>query len=126
VGLTHRLFVYGTLMAGQSAAGVLGTLRRRPALVKGALWDLPAGYPALVLGGEANIEGELVEGVTDAHFVMLDLFEGVDEGLYRRVEVMCEHNGKNTPAFAYVMDDPASRGGRPWRGGRWRAVRNRR
>ena len=47
---TFDLFFYGTLMRGQrNHAYCHGALRVRSAAVRGSLYDLPEGYPALVV-----------------------------------------------------------------------------
>src|SRR5690606_35862758 len=42
------LFVYGTLQQGHAMGNLLATRSRIPVRARGWLWDLPAGYPALV------------------------------------------------------------------------------
>ncbi|MBO85388.1 MAG: hypothetical protein CL927_08520 [Deltaproteobacteria bacterium] len=82
------LFVYGSLLQGQPSDGYLASRRIRPATVRGRLYRVPAGYPALVLDPEGSlIHGELVMDVEPGLLVVLDLFEGVRDGLYQRVPV---------------------------------------
>ena len=113
------LFVYGTLMSDGPRAGLLGRGRRRLGRVQGRLFAMPSGYPALVLGSEGTVEGEVVEGLDESRMRMIDLYEGVPEGLYERVDVDVEIDGKSTAAWAYVMRTPGARGGVPWPGNRW-------
>lgn len=121
---THDLFVYGTLMRRSERGNLLGDLRRRPARVLGALFDLPAGYPALT-SGQRTVFGELVEGVDDRLLDILDRYEGVDEGLYERrlVEVRVDTERRN--AWTYWMADPQARGGWLIKTGRYTPVRRR-
>ena len=119
----NALFVYGTLMSGQSRADMLGDAIRKPATTNGQLWRLPAGYPALVPGGSALVHGELVLGVSDRLLGLIDTYEGVAEGLYRRVEIDVTSALRRHRCLTYVMDNPADRGGRLIRSGRFRAVR---
>ena len=82
------LFVYGSLMQGQPADGYLASRRIRPATVRGKLYRAPAGYPALVLDPEGGlIHGELVLDPDPGLLIVLDLYEGVRDGLYQRVPV---------------------------------------
>ena len=86
--MTPPLFVYGSLMRGQSADGYLASRRIRPATVRGKLFRAPAGYPALVLDPDgALIHGELVLDPDPGLLMVLDLYEGVRDGLYQRVPV---------------------------------------
>jgi len=83
-GETH-VFVYGTLREGGGAEGLLrGCARVGAGAVRGRLYDLGA-YPALVLAaGEGAVRGE-VWGCPAAVLPRLDAYEGVAEGLFRRV-----------------------------------------
>lgn len=119
------LFVYGTLLSGGSAASLLGYAPRREATVRGTLYQLPAGYPALALAGDGVVHGELVDVNDPALLRLLDHYEGVDEGLYRRVEVEAVVGLRREPAWAWVQDDPRLRGGRRVIGGRWTHPRRR-
>lgn len=79
------LFVYGSLMRGQAAEGYLADRLVVPATTRGRLFRVPAGYPALVVDAAGQpIMGELVLDPTPGLFTVLDLYEGVATGLYRR------------------------------------------
>ena len=80
-----HLFVYGTLLSDGLAASVLdhATLLRT-AQVPGSLYGTELGYPALVLGGAARVSGEIWRCPVPL-LRRLDEYEGVDEGLFRRV-----------------------------------------
>ena len=116
------LFVYGTLMSDQASSSLLAGLGRQPARTRGRLFALRAGYPALVPGGDAWVYGELVAPVTPRRLTLLDQYEGVPEGLYRRTRVEAVIGLSTFPAWAWVMDDPSLHGGRYLPGGRWRAT----
>jgi len=122
--VNSSVFVYGTLMEGQSQEGLLSGLERTAATTRGSLWDLPAGYPALASGHDV-VHGELVAGVEPRRLVLLDAYEGVDEGLYKRVEIEVQVGLRAEAAWAWLMDDPRSRGGRRLRSGRWHPTRRR-
>lgn len=87
------LFVYGTLMPGHLRWPVLEphALGWRPAAVEGHLYDTGEGWPAavfcpgadLVRGWAVDLDPTVADLVT-AH---LDEVEGVDQGLFRRVQV---------------------------------------
>ena len=87
------LFVYGTLMPGHLRWAVLEphAVSWRPAAVEGHLYDTGEGWPAAVFTpGEDLVRGWAVDldpAVADVVMAHLDEVEGVDQGLYRRVEV---------------------------------------
>ncbi|TVQ91388.1 MAG: gamma-glutamylcyclotransferase [Deltaproteobacteria bacterium] len=115
------LFVYGTLVEGERRSSMLGDPPRRPAKVFGRLYHLPAGYPAVSLGGEEPVYGELLPPVPEPLLRLLDHYEGVADGLYRRVQVRAITGLEQHLAWIYVMDDPMARGGRRIPSGRWRS-----
>lgn len=107
------LFVYGTLRTGGPAAKLLGGLGRAPARARGVLYRMPAGYPALRPSTESWVDGELVDPPGTVRMGLVDRYEGVDEGLYRRARMVVECRGRPVHAWVYVMDDPVARGGQP-------------
>ena len=123
--MTLPLFVYGTLASGGQQSFLLDGLERRPARVLGRLYRLPAGYPALAPGGSDPVYGELVGAPPERLLALLDHYEGVAEGLFARVVVRALVGSNSADAWAYVMRDPRTRGGRHLPSGRWRALRNR-
>jgi gamma-glutamylcyclotransferase (GGCT)/AIG2-like uncharacterized protein YtfP len=123
--MTASLFVYGTLLTGERTAGLLSDCPRQPARIRGLLYRLPAGYPAVRLGGDGLVHGELVTGFDQRRLGVLDHYEGVDQGLYRRVEVTALCGLERVQAWAWVMDDPYLRGGVLMEAGRWKPGRRR-
>jgi gamma-glutamylcyclotransferase (GGCT)/AIG2-like uncharacterized protein YtfP len=123
--MTLPLFVYGTLRTGESQAPLLGTLERRPAWVRGQLYALPAGYPAVVLGAEGRVHGELVAAPDERLLALLDRYEGVDEGLYERVQCEVHLGLRSALGWVYAMSASRARSGRLVRDGRWRSTRRR-
>ena len=117
--MTTHLFVYGTLRADGGHGHLLGGRRRVAATTTGALWHLPAGYPALDVHGTGTVHGELVSGVDDALLDLLDHYEGVAEGLFRRTLHPVRAGRTRVDAWMYAMDHPDRRGGRPVPDGRW-------
>jgi len=114
------LFVYGTLLAGGARSGLLSGLRRQPARVRGHLFRMPAGYPALELADDGDVHGELLAAPADRVLELLDLYEGVHEGLYMRIQVRAIIGLQSERAWAYVMDEPRLKGGRLIPSGRYR------
>ncbi len=101
------LFVYGTLMRGQSRERCWphAPLAVEPATVRGALYDL-GPYPAMIAGSDL-VEGELwhvaPEHIEDT-LRALDAIEGYsggDRDLYRRVLIDCETRGGAMEAWTY-------------------------
>ncbi|MCB9691782.1 MAG: gamma-glutamylcyclotransferase [Alphaproteobacteria bacterium] len=123
------LFVYGTLLRGAPQGALLAHLPRTDARVAGRLFRMPAGYPALVLLPDDHpergfVHGELVSGVDPRLLVLLDRYEGVDEGLYVRREADVLVGLLRRPALVYEGVQPARNGGVPIPSGRWtQAVR---
>lgn len=118
-------FVYGTLLTGQPADGYLAGLRRWPATTRGLLYRAPAGYPALVHSVDGDvIHGEVVRLDGPARLPVLDLYEGVPEGLYVRRRIPVESMGRPGEAWAWIVDaDTARRRGYvALRTGDWRTV----
>ena len=59
--MTNQLFVYGTLMRGEASAHLVSTARTvEDASVRGRLYAVPQGYPALVTEGDDLVYGELL------------------------------------------------------------------
>ena len=120
-----NLFVYGTLCSGEEQAQLLGDAPRRKATVKGELYALPAGYPALVLGGSEPVHGELVELRDPRILSLLDAYEGVHEGLYARVTCDVRVGLRIERAWVYTMDAARARTGRKIADGKFRSTSRR-
>ncbi len=123
------LFVYGSLLLGQRSDGYLGGLERWPARVQGALYRLPAGYPALVvhrsvIPGASWVQGELVALEHARRLTVLDLYEGVGRGLFRRELHQVQSGQRSVHAWVYTMSAGAVQAARGTvlRGGDWRRV----
>lgn len=116
------LFVYGTLSRAGGQAAMIGPTRRGPATTRGALYQMPAGYPALDPRGDGTVYGEWTDPIEPARLALLDLYEGVPEGLYERVTIEVTTASSRFTAWSWIMFDPARRGGRRLPSGRWRPV----
>jgi gamma-glutamylcyclotransferase (GGCT)/AIG2-like uncharacterized protein YtfP len=103
------LFAYGTLTPGDpSSAARDGWVADR---VRGRLFDL-GPYPALIACGDAEagwVEGFVRPVEVDELIGHLDPYEGVDEGLYRRVAATTEAGRQ---VWVYVYARPLPRGAR--------------
>ena len=99
--MTERLFVYGSLMQGQSNAGMLAGARFiGPAATTAAytLLALPPGYPGLRGGGATSVRGELYTVPADL-LERLDVFEGHPD-LFRRGQIQL---AGGATAVAYLL-----------------------
>ncbi len=87
---TFSLFVYGTLMDRAR----LNTLLKRvpemhPARVDGyrQFYDDSLGFQSAERDDRSSIRGMLISGITAQELRTLDHYEGIGEGMYRRVKV---------------------------------------
>lgn len=82
-----HVFVYGTLKSGGSNVSILdGCERVSAGEVGGVLYDIDGEFPALVLYGSTPVDGEIWRCPVEK-LDALDSFEGVQQGLFRRVGV---------------------------------------
>ena len=101
-GVSVRVFVYGSLMPGQSRWRHLSPYAAswQPATAPGRLWDTGRGYPAAIFGDAGSeIPGVAVMLGPEATEAALRLLDGIEgEGtLYRRVEIVTSSG----PALSY-------------------------
>jgi gamma-glutamylcyclotransferase (GGCT)/AIG2-like uncharacterized protein YtfP len=103
---THfNFFAYGTLRDKGSASSLLrDCVPVAPARVGGVLYDIDGEYPALVMYGTNPVEGEIWRCPAEL-LASLDAYEGVDEGLFRRVGVDID----GTPCWTYVAGPKLTR-----------------
>jgi gamma-glutamylcyclotransferase (GGCT)/AIG2-like uncharacterized protein YtfP len=100
-----RLFVYGTLMRGEDREGLVNHLEVRPAHTLGRLWRSPSGYPALEFNPNADtVTGEVLELENASVLMVLDLYEGVGQGLFSRIKIPIQTAQGTEMAWAYVMN----------------------
>lgn len=101
----NTLFVYGTLKRGGSnhlflrGQRLIGEARTAPGFTLYSLGD----YPGMVRapGDTAGVTGELW-AVDDACLAELDRLEGLDEGLYERIDVLLAPNHLAGSAQTYL------------------------
>ena len=113
-----RLFVYGSLLSGETHAARLGTCRLvGPARTAARYTLVDLGpYPGLLEGGTTSVAGEVYEVDADT-LAALDAFEGhPDEYRRRPVELLGESS-----AEAYLLPPGRAPHGRALAGGSWRA-----
>ena len=101
----NTIFVYGTLKRGGSnhlflrGQKFLGDARTIPGFTLYSLGD----YPGMVRapGDTAGVTGE-IWSVDDDCLAELDRLEGLDEGLYERIDVLLAPNGITGSAQTYL------------------------
>lgn len=114
-----RLFVYGTLMRGESNHHYLKSARFLQAAVTRAEFALVdfGEYPAIVRPGSCAISGELYE-VDEATLARVDELEEVPD-FYERCEIELE-DGTITLTYVLPMRFVEREGGRILDHGDWR------
>ncbi len=114
------VFVYGTLMPGQSRWPILAPYAAAPASedrVGGRLVDTGSGYPGLLVEDIGEVHGFVVKlqaDLVDVALRRLDAVEGTEVGLYRRVQVRTA-SGRTCWTYELLVLEP-------WMldlGGRW-------
>lgn len=127
------LFVYGTLMRGRPAHGLVARWVRaaQPATTEGRLFLMPPGYPALIAApGSTPVRGEVLELGPGFDWARLDEYEGCDPddpqgSLYRRsLRAVHLRDGGASEAWCYWMPAEAEpsilgEGARRLDEGRW-------
>ena len=117
-GNEHRVFVYGTLLAGQANARCAKPLRRHHAWTQGTLYDTGRGYPAFTKDGDTKVSGELL-AVNDESLAAMDRLEGYPSH-YRREEITVYTVHGRFKAWVYIMnklpDGATVINGGDWRG----------
>jgi gamma-glutamylcyclotransferase (GGCT)/AIG2-like uncharacterized protein YtfP len=104
-----NLFAYGTLRRGGAAEDVLhGCEWLGEATVAGVLYDIDGRFPALLLYGEALVHGELWR-CPAALLPELDAYEGVADGLFRRVGVEVTAGDEAVACWTYAAGPALSR-----------------
>ncbi len=113
-----RLFVYGTLLSGESSHELLQSARALGAAKTAPAFDLVdlGPYPALVPGGTTSVVGELYE-VTAAALSAIDVYEE-HPVFFKRTTIALESGSE---AQAYLLEPAQVRGRRRIRSGDWRA-----
>jgi gamma-glutamylcyclotransferase (GGCT)/AIG2-like uncharacterized protein YtfP len=106
--VVDRLFVYGTLCAGQTARSLVANhvARSEPATTTGCIYAFPMGYPGMI-AGEGDVRGELLWlSELAAALPLLDAYEGED--FARVLRPVRRGDGSEAWAWCYVLADPAT------------------
>ena len=110
------LFVYGTLMDPAVRVRVLGAgaanVTARPARLAGYRLLTVPGFEYRVIGAGApddGVDGQLLAGLTEDDYAVLDEYEDVGSGLYARARVDVDMESGRQAAWAYVQG-PSLRG----------------
>ena len=99
----HKVFVYGTLIAGERNAHCAGNVRRQKAWTLGTIYDTGYGFPAFVKRGRTRIVGEVLT-VGEDGFRSMDRLEGYPS-LYRREQIRVHLvGGGQVLAWVYIMN----------------------
>ena len=99
----HKVFVYGTLIAGERNAHWAGRARRQKAWTTGTIHDTGYGFPAYQKRGRTRIAGEVLT-VDDDGFRSMDRLEGYPS-LYRREQIQIHLvGGGSVLAWVYIMN----------------------
>ena len=118
--MAEHLFVYGTLKRGGSNHLFLGTQKflGEARTVAGFTLHSLGDYPGMVRapGDTEGVTGELWS-VDDACLAELDRLEGLDEGLYERIDVLLAPNPLAGSAQTYLYLRPHH--GLPAAGASW-------
>lgn len=130
-----QLFVYGTLMRGRPAHGLLApwVVNAQLGTCTGHLYHMPAGYPALVDSDEGRVHGEVLSLQPELPWGKIDDYEGYDaadpEGsLYLRTGRLIQLGPEqHVEAHCYVLVQRAlqahiAQGAFRLEGGRWPPV----
>ena len=100
----HKVFVYGTLIAGERNARWAGNARRQKAWTLGTIHDTGYGFPAYQKRGRTRIVGEVLT-VGDDGFRSMDRLEGYPS-LYRREQIQVHLvGGGSVLAWVYIMNN---------------------
>ena len=112
--MTLPLFIYGSLRDPRVRMHLLGArtdLATRSASLHGYARRMVPGfdYPFVVPAeSDASVDGELLLGLTDADYTILDRYEDVDEGLYVRAGVSVATRDGPLDAWTYLKGPAAS------------------
>ena len=85
--MQQRLFVYGTLQIPQRLKQIIGRpLIGQPAVLKGYRCGLVerANFPGIVPYPDAEVQGQVLFGLSQSELVLLDQYEGE---LYQRIRL---------------------------------------
>ncbi|KAK9741663.1 hypothetical protein RND81_03G120400 [Saponaria officinalis] len=106
-GVTHNVFVYGSLLADEVVQVLLNRLpSSSPAILPNfhRFSIKNRVYPAILPVDHKSVLGRVLMGITDPELTILDVFEDV-EYVRDSVEVSLVDNSKKLQVYAYVWSD---------------------
>jgi gamma-glutamylcyclotransferase (GGCT)/AIG2-like uncharacterized protein YtfP len=104
--VVDRLFVYGTLRAGQTSRSLVEAYVKsaEPATARGSIYAFPSGHPGLVVDDAGVVQGELITLADLASALpLLDAYEGDD---FARVLAEITTASGTTWAWLYALASP--------------------
>lgn len=111
--VTRPLFIYGSLRDPRIRARLFGErtdLATWPATLHGHARQSVTGfdYPFVAPAeSDASVDGDLLLGLEDADYAILDHYEDVDDGLYVRAAVTVETASGPVDAWTYLRGPAA-------------------
>lgn len=106
--IVDRLFVYGSLRAGQAARSFIAdhVIGSQPATVSGHIYALSDSYPGYLPGRAGTVVGEVMVLVDlAAAFALLDAYEG-DEFVRALQQATLLTDGSRLWAWCYRLTSP--------------------
>jgi len=106
--VVDRLFVYGSLRAGQAARSLIAdhVVASQPATIHGQIYALADSFPGYLPGKTGIVIGEvLVLSDLAAAFALLDAYEG-EEFIRRLQEATLVGDGTRVWAWCYLLASP--------------------
>ncbi|MEW6280932.1 MAG: gamma-glutamylcyclotransferase family protein [Candidatus Eremiobacterota bacterium] len=96
-------FAYGPMTREDACREILGrTLQGEPARLSGYRVEKDRGYSFLVEADGAVVDGLLFRTLQAPDYWVLDQYQNVEQGLYRRETVEVEANGGREEAYTYL------------------------
>lgn len=97
-----HLFVYGTLQRSKNTGSLLRDCEFIACgTISGVLYHIDGEYPALVMYGAAPVEGEVWRCPVEK-LAMIDTYERVNDGLFRRIGVEATVPDASKPIACWV------------------------
>lgn len=113
--MTHRLFVYGTLMFPEIRSVLVNRdFRTFPAVLEGyrrqaVVLSGRVAVPAIVEDEASSVAGLVMGNVDRKSLSVFDIFEGVKDGIYCREHVTVEDGEGRTLGVSTYVPGPAVR-----------------
>ena len=106
---TVKIIAYGTLMTGEhNHRFFANAVRIEPCTIKGTLYDLHCGFPALTTDGDTEVHAELAE-IPFEDWSHVDCLEGCPRLYDRKFVPATFADGSVEEGWVYVMNEIPSR-----------------